>query len=416
MSPARLDPEAHPWMTRPATCAVVEALNAGGQDFARFVGGCVRNALMGVPVDDVDIATVLHPEEVMRRTAAAGLKPVPTGIDHGTITVVSKGIPYEVTTLRKDVATDGRRAVVAFASDWKEDAARRDFRLNAIYARPDGSLYDPFGGAADAEAGRIIFIGEPEERIAEDYLRILRFYRFNAWYGLGEPDLRGQAACVAMREGMAKLSAERIWKELKKLLAAPAPVTALEAMQEGHILEEVLPAALDFNLLFRLINRDQRMERAPDPLLRVAALAGGDEDSVAALARAMKVSKAESARLAAAAQRPRVTPGLARPELERRLYERGSQAVIDQLRLAEARGAGDPARAEADIAAARAFERPVFPVSGRHLVKAGFAPGPELGGLLAALEEAWIESGFALDRGALIEMARARAAGQGDEG
>lgn len=414
MSPARLDPEQHAWMTAAPTRAVMAALDGEERDLARFVGGCVRNALMGYPVDDVDIATLLVPEAVMARTAAAGLRPVPTGVEHGTVTVVSGGIPFEVTTLRKDVATDGRRATIAFASDWKEDAARRDFRLNAIYARPDGSLYDPFGGAADAAAGRVIFIGDAEQRIAEDYLRILRFYRFNAWYGEGEPDLRGQAASVAMRAGMAQLSAERVWKELKKLLAAPDPVRALEAMQEGHIVDEVLPGPLDFNLLFRIINSDQAMSRAPDPLLRVAALAGAEEDVVTTLARAMKVSRAERARLVAAVRRPRLEPGAPRTTLERALYAIGPQAVEDRIRLSEALGQGDAERTEADLAFARTFDRPVLPVTGADLVAAGFEPGPELGRVLGALEQAWIESGFTLDSGALLE--RARATGQGDEG
>lgn len=414
MAPARLDPQQHPWMTAAPTRAVMAALNGEDGDLARFVGGCVRNALMGFDVADVDIATLLVPDEVMTRTRAAGLKPVPTGIEHGTITVVSRGVPFEVTTLRKDVATDGRRATIAFASDWKADAARRDFRLNAIYARPDGTLYDPFGGAADAAAGAVIFIGEAEQRIAEDYLRILRFYRFNAWYGQGEPDLRGQAACVAMREGMARLSAERIWIELKKLLAAPDPVRALKAMQEGHILDEVLPGPLDFNLLFRIINTDQDRSRTPDPLLRIAALAGGEESTVKALARAMKVSKAERARLVAAVRRPRLGPGLGREALERALYGLGPQAVEDRIRLCEASGQGDISRAEADLETARAYQRPVLPVSGRDLVEAGFEPGPELGEVLGALEDAWIESGFVLDTDALVKLARARQAGQGE--
>lgn len=411
MTGPALDPNAHEWMSSASTRAVMDALNPGGADQARFVGGCVRNALMGARVDDVDIATVLVPEDVMRATAAAGLKPVPTGIDHGTITVVSRGVPYEVTTLRKDVATDGRRATIAFASDWAEDAARRDFRLNAIYARPDGSLYDPYGGAQDALEGRIVFIGEPEDRIAEDYLRILRFYRFNAWYGEGEPDLRGQAACVAMRAGMARLSAERVWKELKKLLSARDPLNALAAMQEGHILEEVLPGPLDFNLLFRLIKIDQEKDREPDPLTRVAALAGAEGKRVAALCTAMKVSNAERARLKGAAAKPRAVPGLSQDERPRRLYALGPHAFADQIRLSEALGQGEPDRADSDLEAAARYQRPVFPVTGKDLIKAGFAPGPELGETLSALEKAWIESGFTLDKARLLE--RAGRAGKG---
>jgi poly(A) polymerase len=239
----RLDDQ--PWLTAPATRAVMAALEAaGGPDCARFVGGCVRNALIGAPVADIDIATTLKPEETDRAIRAAGLKAVPTGMAHGTVTAVSAHQPFEITTLRRDVTTDGRNATVAFTDDWAEDAARRDFRLNALYADGEGQVFDPTGaGVSDAVAGRIVFVGDPETRIQEDYLRILRFFRFFAWYGRGEPDAAALAACGALAPGMTRLSAERVSKELMTLLAAPDPREAMAAMSAAGVLAQILPEA-----------------------------------------------------------------------------------------------------------------------------------------------------------------------------
>lgn len=400
---ARLDPAAHAWLKDQAVSRVMAALNAG-QDAARFVGGCVRNALMDRPVDDIDIATVHAPDVVTARLEADGVKVVPTGIDHGTVTAVTDGRPFEITTLRKDVETFGRRAVVAFTTDWTADAARRDFRLNAIYCRPDGVLFDPFNGAEDAAARRIIFIGDPRERIAEDHLRILRFYRFIAWYGRGvDPD--GQAACAAMAATLKALSAERVWRELKKLLAAPDPGEAVAAMQEGHVLNALIPAHLDFRLLLSLINRDRGKSRAPDPLLRLAALAGGDEAAMAALCQQMKASNAEAnaVRALCAAHADAIKPGAGEAALTASVYAHGAQAVAGALRLAEAAGQGE---ADGALAFVDGLERPVFPLKGRDLIEAGFDRGPELGALLQRLERAWVDSGFALDRRALLDLAR----------
>ncbi|RZJ27620.1 MAG: CCA tRNA nucleotidyltransferase, partial [Brevundimonas sp.] len=227
------------WLKSSATRAVLAALEAsGGPDCARFVGGCVRNALMGRPIDDVDIATSLKPEDTEAAIRAAGLKAVPTGIAHGTVTAVSERQPFEITTLRRDVTTDGRNATVAFTDDWAEDAARRDFRLNALYADGEGQVFDPTGqGVADAAAGRIVFVGDPRTRIREDYLRILRFFRFFAWYGQGEPDVEGLEACRDLAPGISRLSAERVSKELMKLLAATDPRAAHGLgvdREEGH--------------------------------------------------------------------------------------------------------------------------------------------------------------------------------------
>lgn len=399
---ASLDPADQDWLRAGSTQRVLQALNGRTPDAARVVGGAVRNAIMGRAVDDIDIATIHTPDAATALLEAAGLKVVPTGIEHGTVTAVADGQPFEVTTLRKDVETFGRRAVVAFTTDWAEDAARRDFRLNAIYCGADGSLFDPFDGIADARAGRIVFIGEPRDRIAEDHLRILRFYRFIAWYG-DSVDRDGQAACAAMAATLKALSAERVWKELKKLLAAPDPRLALEAMQEGHVLEVLIPAALDFRLLLSLINRDRGKARAPNPLLRLAALAGGDEAAMTALCEQMRASNAEKAYAQAVCAAPDLAADASESSLARAVYEFGCDAVEARLRLAEAHSG---AEADEALEFLHGFERPVFPLKGRDLLEAGFARGPELGELLAELEQVWIESGFSLDRDSLLQRAK----------
>src|SRR5688572_6528451 len=232
------------WITALETVAVLDALEAeGGADCARFVGGCVRNSLVGRQIDDLDIATTLTPDRVTRALVAAGLRAVPTGIDHGTVTAISNHRPHEITTLRRDVATDGRRATVAFTEDWCEDAQRRDFTLNALYARRDGSIFDPTGhGVADAKAGRIVFVGEPEQRLTDDHLRNLRFFRFYAWFGKGAPDAAAIAACAKLKDRIDNLAAERISKELLKLLAADDPRAAVRLMAETGVLDVVLKA------------------------------------------------------------------------------------------------------------------------------------------------------------------------------
>jgi poly(A) polymerase len=402
----RLDPSKHAFLSAPDTLAVMDALSPGETDRARIVGGAVRNALQGVRVEDVDIATQLTPQETMEALKAAGIKAIPTGLDHGTITAVVKGKPFEITTLRKDVSTDGRRAVVAFTTDWAIDASRRDFRLNAIYARRDGSLFDPYDGIADALAHRVVFIGDADQRLAEDVLRILRFYRFNAWYG-SDLDAEGHAACVRAAPKLEGLARERVWKELKKLLAAPDPGPVVKAMQEGHVFDPVWPGRLDLNLLLSIINADRGKARAPDTLVRAAALCGGDVTKVRNLASQMKASNAEADRLAAmcapvSGDLDPVRPGADAETRRRALYVLGAQAFSDRMRLAEARGEG---HADADLEAAAHWRKPVLPVTGRDLIEQGFEPGPQLGAVMKRLEAQWIESDFNLDRSALLALA-----------
>ena len=385
----RLDDQ--PWLTATATRAVMAALEAaGGPGCARFVGGCVRNALIGAPVADVDIATTLKPEETDRAIRAAGLKAVPTGIAHGTVTAVSERQPFEITTLRRDVSTDGRNATVAFTDDWAEDAARRDFRLNALYADVEGRVFDPTGeGVADAAAGRIVFVGDPETRIREDYLRILRFFRFFAWYGRGEPDAAALAACRTLASGMTRLSAERVSKELMTLLAAPDPRVAMAAMADAGVLAQILPEA-ETGPLF-----EAAVEQGSDPVIRLMTLLPGDERIVREASARLRLPNSTRDRLAdAAVAAPAVSLSMSDPEVRAAVYRFGARAVADALcrRMAERPAQVDDGRRL--LALAEGWRRPSMPVGGRELARLGVEPGPETGRLLKAFENDWIADDF----------------------
>ena len=380
-----------PWLTASATRVVLAALEAaGGPGCARFVGGCVRNALIGQPVADIDIATTLKPEDTDRAIRAAGLKAVPTGIAHGTVTAVAERRPFEITTLRRDVSTDGRNATVAFTDDWAEDAARRDFRLNALYADAEGRVFDPTGeGAADALAGRIIFVGDPETRIREDYLRILRFFRFHAWYGRGEPDAAGLAACRSEAGGMTRLSAERVSSELMKLLSAPDPRAAMTAMAEAGVLAQILPEAR-LTPLF-----DAAVAQGTDPVIRLMMLLPADEEVVRGAAARLRFANAVRDRLAFAAQAlPDVALSLNDRGARATLYRHGAQALADAIRRRWAEAPGQADAANHLLALAGAWVRPKLPVGGRDLERLGIAPGPETGRLLKAFEQGWIADDF----------------------
>lgn len=376
------------WLTAPATRAVMAALAAaGGPDCARFVGGCVRNALIGTPIDDIDIATVLAPDVVVAALKAAGLRSVPTGIEHGTVTAISERQPFEITTLRRDVSTDGRRATVAFTTDWAEDAGRRDFRLNALYADADGVILDPTEqGYDDALAGRIVFVGEPEGRIREDYLRILRFYRFYAWYGRGAPDAAAVAACAALAEGVEQLSAERVSKELFKLLAAPDPRPAVRLMDEASVLGRVLGQPAD------LTRFEVMTELSGDAVLRLSALLPDEPARVAEISRALRLSNALRDRLVEAVS-GEATTGLTDPQARTAIYRDGRQAFEDRVMRAWAAG-GEADGARRLLALAKDWVRPTMPVGGRDLARLGLKPGPETGRVLQAFEAGWIVDDF----------------------
>lgn len=399
------------WMTLPATVAVIEALEAKGfAGCARFVGGCVRNTLLKTEIDDVDIATTLTPDQVTEALEQAGLKVVPTGVDHGTVTGISQGRPYEITTLRKDVSTDGRRAVVSFTKSWSEDAERRDFRLNALYADADGRLFDPTGeGIADCLAGRIVFVGDPMTRISEDYLRILRWFRFHAWYGKGDVDAQGLRAAADAKDKLKTLSAERIAKELLRLLEAGNPTPVLRVMAATGILSELLPGALQLPRLERLVEIDADELAPRDGLLRLAALLPEGGDAAHAVADALKLSNADRLRLEQALSGERIAPQLSAPDARRLLYRVGVSRFRDKVRLAWA-GAARSANAiqwRMLLAMADNWQRPRFPLSGLDVMQAGVPEGPEIGRVLALVEDWWIGGDFASDEGALRDRLRA---------
>jgi poly(A) polymerase len=398
----RLSPQ--PWMTDRRTVAVLDALEAkGGPDCARFVGGCVRNALMSRPVADVDIATVLTPPQVIAALEAAGVRAIPTGVDHGTVTAVCGHTPFEITTLRRDVETDGRRAVVAFSTDWAEDAARRDFRLNALYADRDGRLFDYVsGGVEDALAARIVFVGEPETRIREDYLRVLRFFRFFAWYAHGEPDAPGLAACAALKDGLRTLSAERISAELLKLLAAPDPRPAVRLMAQTGVLAVVLPDLAPLDRFEAMVGIDA------DPVLRLSALLPDDVGAVVRAAERLRLSNAQRERLLSVLlpESPQVVPDLGEREARAAVYRLGLGVFRDRLKHAWAERPETGARAQALLDFAEGWRIPRFPIGGAEALAAGAPRGPEVGRLLREVEAWWIEHDFP-EQGALEEL-RAR--------
>lgn len=313
-----------PWLERPQTQAIFRALEAEGYE-ARAVGGSVRNALLGEPVTDVDIATPATPEVITRICEAAGMKCVPTGLDHGTVTVISGGVPFEITTLREDVETFGRRATVAFTADWAADARRRDFTMNALYCRADGTVIDPLGGFADLAQRRVRFIGDAAQRIREDYLRILRLFRFHAEYGQGPPDHDSLVACVREREGLATLSAERIRAELMKLLVAPGSVPTIMSMHDFGLLTLLLGLAQRPNLFVRTVQIETDLDLPPDPILRLSSLAVAVEEDMEHLADRLRLSNAEHESLQVIDQRALSWFGLDDRAARRTLYQLGAE-------------------------------------------------------------------------------------------
>ena len=404
------------WMTAPATAAVFDALEAqGGADCARFVGGCVRNALIGQPISDIDIATTLSPQDVIKALGAAGLKAVPTGVEHGTVTAVSEGKPFEVTTLRRDVETDGRRAVVAFTDDWMEDAQRRDFTLNSLYAKRDGTIFDPTGhGVADARAGRIIFVGEATQRIREDYLRILRFFRFLAWYGKGPADAEALAACEALKDEIGSLSAERISKELLKLLAAPDPREAVALMARTGVLATVAPHPIDLARFNGVVGIEEDQLFETDPVLRLAALLPDDQVGAVQFAERLRLSNADRDRITAAlAPTPAFKSWMSPREIRRAVYRLGAQAFRDRAKLAWARADRTAVTPQwrGMIALGEGWTAPKFPLTGDDVVTAGVPKGPMVGEVLREIEDWWIDHDFIDDKLSAVEKLKAIAQG-----
>jgi len=403
------------WLDEPDLQTLLAALNADGEQ-ARIAGGAVRNALLGEPVADVDIATTNLPDETVRRAEAAGFKTVPTGAEHGTITVISGGKPFEVTTLRADVETDGRHAKVVFGRDWKADAERRDFTINALYAEADGTVIDLVEGITDLDRRMLRFIGDAETRIREDYLRILRFFRFFAWYGSGRPDAEGLKACARLKDGLPRLSAERIWSEIKKLLSAPDPSRSLLWMRQAGVLTTVLPETEKWGIdaIHALVRTEADLGWPVDPLLRLAAIVPPDAARMKTLGDRLRLSNAEADRLVQWAATLKIEPKVTEGELSKRLYRGNLQGHLDRLRLdlAAARGRAqqdDKALVEAGgyfrlLSHAQKWQKPQFPLRGGDLAPLG-VEGARLGALLKALEAEWVDSGFSLESDALLKRA-----------
>jgi poly(A) polymerase len=401
------------WMTAAPTRSLLAALGAGGAE-VRFVGGCVRDAILGLQPADVDIATPESPEQVIRRLEKAKLKAVPTGIEHGTVTAVVPPATFQVTTLRRDVATDGRHATVAFGTDWAEDAARRDFTINALYADAGGRLYDFTGGRADLAAGIVRFIGDPAQRVAEDYLRVLRFFRFHARFGKGAPDAASLAACAAAAPQLDRLSGERIRDELLKILILPNAADALTLMQQSGVLAAILPQVrLDVSALSRLVRLQAAVAAdggaAPDLWPRLALLLDGNT-SAEAIADRLKLSNAQRLRLDGLLSLPAFDDKMLQDDSAFRtaLYRQGAERCRDGLLLAAARQAVEEEAVIARAVAIANWKRPVFPLRGADILAAGFSPGPTVSALLGELESWWLEAGFAPDREACLKRLRER--------
>ena len=400
------------WFEKPALKRIFTLLNADGGE-VRIVGGAVRNALMDLPVVDVDMATTLTPDVVVQRAKAAGIKAVPTGIEHGTVTLVIDGEGFEVTTLRRDVETNGRHAQVAFGTDWQTDAERRDLTINALYADEKGEIIDLIDGLPDVETRTVRFIGDAAMRISEDYLRILRFFRFFAHYGSGRPDADGLRASARAKDKLGTLSAERVWSELKKLLSARDPSRALLWMRQSGVLAEILPETEKWGIdaIHGLVATEQSLGWAVDPMLRLAAIVPPDKERLAALATRLRLSKAEAGYLANWASAPVIDPEMKETALDRLLYREGVEGVKTRLKLALASAradlsAGDAAmqkvaRLSTLLTRAEKFKKPGFPLSGADVMAAGVESGPKVGEVLKSLEEKWIDVNFSLDRAAL---------------
>lgn len=386
------------WLKASPTQTVLRVITDGGFA-ARIVGGAIRNGVLGRPVRDIDIATEATPEDVTRVAQDAGLKVVPTGLSHGTVTVIVEGHPFEVTTLREDVATFGRHAEVRFTDDWAGDARRRDFTMNALYCDADGRLYDPLGGLSDLQSQTVRFIGDPSERIREDYLRILRFFRFFSEYGTGDIDRDGLDACVRERAGIRRLSGERLRQELIKLLAAPRVLDALQSMFDFGLLGEFLPTVPHLNHLARLCGIDD----GGDPVLRLAVLGVCVSEDAETLHHRLRLSNTEYQTLKRVEEALRVDRVPDAVAARRWLYRAGVKVYGDQVLIAWSRSyseLGKPEWAHTHTLPQR-WTPPSFPVTGKTALELGAAPGPAVGRALRDVETLWLDSDFSLDDDAL---------------
>jgi poly(A) polymerase len=392
------------WLTTGAAARVLKLLNGDGEE-ARAVGGAVRNALMKLPVGEIDIATTSVPDEVIRRAKSAGIKSVPTGIEHGTVTLVVDGTPFEVTSLREDTETFGRHARVSFGRDWIGDANRRDFTINALSVGLDGVVHDYVGGLADIAARRVRFIGEAGKRIEEDYLRILRFFRIHAAFGAGEVDRAGYLACIGGRAGLATLSAERMRMEMLKLLVAGGAAGAVGAMADSGLLQAIVGGVTYAGTFAAMIAAEHALGLKADAMRRLAALGVAVTEDAKRIAARLRLSNAEARVLDSMGHRWWRLAGMDEARAKRRLYRLGETAYRDRLLLAWARVGGEGGRW---IELARLPERwtaPKFPLKALDFIARGVAEGPALGHVLTLAEDAWLAADFPLDAAALSSIA-----------
>ncbi len=396
------------WLARPETKLVFAALGRDGAE-TRAVGGAVRDALLGRDFTEIDLATTALPEQVLELAERAGLKAVPTGIEHGTVTIVAGKVPFEVTTLRRDVETFGRHAKIAYTKSWEEDARRRDFTLNSLYASQDGTVFDPLGGGfTDLAAGRVRFIGAAEDRIKEDFLRILRFFRFHAYYGKGEMDPAGLHASLKLRAGLESLSAERVGGELKRILIAPGAMGAVEALYDYGLLTDLLGGVPRLGRFERLIAIDDANDMAASVALRLAALAVFVTEDVGRLARRLRLSNAEQDVLALGAAETMASALPDEAAAKERLYRLGPAPyrTFVLLAWADTRASPDEQAWRRALALPDRWQAPRFPLSGHDLMALGKIEGPDIGAALKRLEQEWVKSGFGLDREQLLVRAR----------
>jgi poly(A) polymerase len=398
--------ERAPWLKTGPAARVLALLSTDGEE-ARVVGGAVRNALLDLPIGDIDIATTAIPEEVTRRAKAAGIKSVPTGIEHGTVTLVIDAHPFEVTTLREDTETFGRRAKVAFGRDWVRDAERRDFTINGLSVDAEGLVHDHVGGLEDIAARRVRFIGDPGKRIAEDYLRILRFFRIHAAYGAGSPDRAGYLACIAGRAGLAGLSSERIRVETLKLMVADGAIDAVDAMVDGGLLLPIFGGIAYTGPFAILISVERALGLVADPIRRLGALAVAVTEDARRLASRLRLTNAETKALDSMGHRWWRLAGMDETTARRRLYRLGEGAYRDRLMLAWARsGERSDAASWRELATLPArWSAPKFPLKAADFMARGIAQGPELGQVLALAEDAWLAAEFPLDQSSLNAIA-----------
>lgn len=391
------------WMIAPETVRVMDALHDDGGD-ARFVGGCVRDALVNRKVIDIDIATPLKPEEVIDRLTRHKIDYAPTGLKHGTVTAIADGKPFEVTTLRRDVLTFGRHAEVAYTDDWQTDASRRDFTINAMFATREGDIFDPFGGIADLRLGRVVFVGDPEKRIQEDVLRILRFFRFYAYFGKGAPDAAALEACAKLAHLIPKLSAERIRQETLKTFDADAIPAVWRLMMENGIATHFLPEATNIAALERLVDLEARYDNAGRALQRLAVVLDTTLEGLRRTLQGLRLSAAQATALfKMVSGDPDISSDMSMEAVRRVVYHQGNDMTRSLLLLFAAKTQDEKGLPER-FQMATAFRAPVFPVTGADVVKIGWPPGPRVGEVLKALEDWWVAGDFNVGRSACLDM------------